>query len=292
MEIYKPKPGNIFLQPDQAGAEALVVAYLAPNGRFRQLFQNGIKSHTYVASHIFREKWRNEYKEIDILNHIDIPLLKESEAWQRLAKKIKHSETEYFIGKKSCHSFNYRMQADTFREDVLKESEGKVALTKEQGDTFHATYHKIFPEISQGWWPEIEAQVRKFGYLFNLFGYPFYCVGPYTPKAWREYTSWCPQSTVGCITAIAFCVVQTFIEENGLSDRWHLRNDKHDSILLECPEEDRDTAAPILQSSMEQELRTPRGDTFRMKSDISWGYNWGKQTDSNPEGMRELQLAA
>ena len=48
MEIYGPKPGNIFVQPDQAGAEALVVAYLCPPGQFRSLFLNGIKPHTLM----------------------------------------------------------------------------------------------------------------------------------------------------------------------------------------------------------------------------------------------------
>ena len=138
------------------------------------------------------------------------------------------------------------------------------------------------------------AQIIKTSYLYNLFGFPLFCdyyEGMMNKdKFWRESTAKVPQSTVGCITAIAFCKIQAYIEEKGLSHIWHLRNDKHDSLLLECPENNRDDAAPILQQAIEQELTSPRGETFKMKSEIGWGYNWMKyDKDINPQGMRELK---
>lgn len=294
MKIYRAKPGNILLQPDQAGAEALIVAWLTIKGRFRELFLNGIKSHTYVASHIFRDKWTKDgYNDVGNLNTLPISKLKEEPEWKRLAKHIKYSEREYFIGKKSCHSFNYRMRPSTFREDVLKESDGEVALSKMESELFHATYHTIFPEISQGWWPELEFQVLKTGVLYNLFGYPLQC-NYYEgmaakDKFWREKTAWVPQSTVGCLTAIAFCEVQDYIEKHKLGNVWHLRNDKHDSLLLECPSEHRDDAIPVLRKAIERELVSPRGEHFFMKSEIKCGVNWKNYDEvTNPEGMKEI----
>ncbi len=289
MKIYWAKDGNIFIQPDQSGAEALVVSYLTPHGKFRDLFLNKIKSHTYVASQIFKLTWiKDGWTNIDILNAAPISQLYSIPEWKTLAKHIQDDcEKEYFIGKKSCHSFNYRMSPSTFREDVLKESEAKVALSKEESIDFHASYHKLFPEISQGWWNELEFQVRKTGYLFNLFGYPRYCQGPYNEKTWRELTAFVPQSTVGCITAIALCSIQKFIEENNLSSEWHIRSDKHDSILVEVPEEHRELASSICQTAMEQDLKSPRGEEFKMRSETQWGRNWSKQSKDNPEGMRK-----
>jgi hypothetical protein len=220
------------------------------------------------------------------LNTLEIPVLKINPEWQKLAKLIKNSEREYFIGKKSCHSFNYRMRPSTFREDVLKESEGEVALSKIEAEIFHSVYHELFPEISQGWWPELEYQVRKAGYLFNLFGFPCYCQGPWNEKTWRELTAWIPQSTVGCITAMAFCDFQDYIEEHKRD--WHLLNDKHDSILAEVPEGEEIEAGTILRSFIERELVSPRGEEFKMKSELSIGKNWGKyDLVKNPDGMRE-----
>jgi len=294
MEIYKPRTkGAIFIQPDQAGAEALVVSYLTPHGLFRDLFLNNIKSHTYVAAHIFANTWRVDwdFPDIDDILACDINLLRRNDRWTALAKIIKKCDIEYFVGKKSCHSLNYRMRPPTFREDVLKESEGKVVLSKIDSERIYDIYHnKLFTEISTKWWPEIEYQVRGSGYLFNLFGFPRYCQGPFIDADWRKLTAWVPQSTVGCITAIAFCVIQQFIEENGLAKWWHLCNDKHDSLLLECPEEDRDIAGRICASAIEQDLESPRGEKFKMRSEVQWGYNWAKQTEKNPEGMRELTL--
>lgn len=595
MEIYRPRTkGSIFIQPDQAGAEALVVSYLTPHGLFRDLFLNNIKSHTYVAAHIFANTWRVDwdFPDIDDILACDINLLRRNDRWAALAKIIKKCDIEYFVGKKSCHcidgqtelltkngwiqasqynqkdeiaiwsikdrsitfevpsvwntfiyngemiqfsgkelnqfvtpehrmvyytngtdkcktakelfdyqslkipcngnyvggdiqisdeevqliaaiqadasidvsgkiirfhlrrnrkverllsildklrieykskisyiddsyritlynaqhilswldekkfcskildwnkraleilvkevtywdghqainssnakyyyssikqnvewveiyarlcgfgtchrqtrdgwtlsfnsrkqtyteehkkiqnfqgqiycpsvstgfflirrngkisvtgnSLNYRMRPPTFREDVLKESEGKVVLSKIDSERIYDIYHnKLFTEISTKWWPEIEYQVRGSGYLFNLFGFPRYCQGPFIDADWRKLTAWVPQSTVGCITAIAFCTIQEFIEENGLAKWWHLCNDKHDSLLLECPEEDRDIAGRVCASAIEQDLESPRGEKFKMRSEVQWGYNWAKQSEKNPEGMRELSL--
>jgi hypothetical protein len=109
------------------------------------------------------------------------------------------------------------MRVPTFRADVLKESEGKVVLTKAEGERIYDLYHnKLFREISHNWWPEVEIQART-GYIYNLFGYPRYCQPPFDDSDWRKLTAWIPQSTVGCITAIAFCIIQEFIEENNLA---------------------------------------------------------------------------
>src|SRR4029450_5554986 len=54
LSVFIPRDGNIFVSCDQAGAEALVVAYDAPAGRYRRLFELNIKIHTYVALIIFQ----------------------------------------------------------------------------------------------------------------------------------------------------------------------------------------------------------------------------------------------
>jgi len=70
--IHIPDEGKILVQPDQAGAEALIVAYLAPAGKFRDLFINGVKSHVYVATHIFKQQWINEGHPADLFATLPI----------------------------------------------------------------------------------------------------------------------------------------------------------------------------------------------------------------------------
>ena len=65
--MYIPDDGKIFVQVDQSGAEALIVAYLCRNANFRKLFINGIKPHVFVALHIFNNVWKQKLREIVIL---------------------------------------------------------------------------------------------------------------------------------------------------------------------------------------------------------------------------------
>src|SRR6202020_159671 len=51
---------RIFIQTDCAGAEALIVAYLCYNGDYRQLFINGIKPHSFLGMHLFKDVWAKE----------------------------------------------------------------------------------------------------------------------------------------------------------------------------------------------------------------------------------------
>lgn len=293
LEIYTPScDKNVFIQGDQKVAESLIVSYLIPHGKLRDLHLNNIAIHSYVASHIFRDKWKT-LGFTDCSNN-PINSLSSNKEWRRLEKYIKEecNDKEYFIGKKCGHSLNYRMKPPTLREDILKESDGTVTLSKQESEFFYETYHSIIPEISQAWWPEIEYQVRKTGYLYNLFGFPRYCQGPYIDKTWRELTAFIPQSTVGCITATAFCDMQDFIEKNRLQKEWHLLNDKHDSILIEAPSTHAMKVAHRLKIALEPILKSPRGEEFQMKAEIGIGRNWAKYHPiKNPQGIKEISFS-
>lgn len=295
--LYIPDDGKCFIQADCAGAEALIVAYLCPDGNFRELFKQGIKPHVFVAMHLFADFWEEEmrkrYPEFSmsffIKDYLDAPVksLKTLPYWKQLEKMIKKDGTRYFIGKKSCHSFNYRKRPESFIFDVLKESEGKVVLSLQEGKRIHSIYHRLFPELEQIWHREIDRTIKETKTLFNLFGHPREFYGPVTDKLLREATAFVPQSTVGCITNYAFVKLQNLIEDKHLD--WDLLNNKHDSILIQCPEADKDEAAKVLKESLEIAMVSPRGESFKMRSEVAIGYNWGKYSEEhNPKGMKEI----
>src|SRR2546422_10426537 len=72
-EIYYADDNKVLNQRDQAGAEALIVAYLTRHGQFRDLFLNNIKSHYFVGLHLFRDKWKEkiQFNGLDINCDID-----------------------------------------------------------------------------------------------------------------------------------------------------------------------------------------------------------------------------
>lgn len=290
-----PDEGKCFIQADQAGAEALIVSYLVKHANYRELFLQGIKPHTWMAMHIFKESWKREgHARVDELVTLPIKELKNRDEWHKLAKVIKDSDEEnhrYYIGKKSIHSFSYRMRPPTFILDVLKESEGELNLSLRLATEIYQMHQLLFPEIHFEWHRELDETLKKTRTLRNLFGFPRYFGGPFTDKFFREATAFIPQSTVGTITNIAFTKLQKLIESNPKEySEWDVLNNKHDSVLIQVPIKDKEIAGKTLKSLIEQDLVSPRGEQFKMKSEVSIGFvNWGKKSERNPEGMDEVK---
>ena len=290
-QIYIPDKGKIFVQVDQAGAEALVVSYLTTKGFLRELFINGIKSHCYLALKIFHADWDKDMKwtsgRAAALLALHPSELVAHRDWKALLGPIKEHKFRYFISKKTCHASNYGMMENTFRDDVLKESGGTVALTNREAGIFLGSYHNIFPEIR--WWhSEVVKTVDKTGMLHNLFGFPreFYCLWV-DNKIKRDAIAFVPQSTVGTITNMAVVKLQHEIETD--KRRWDILNNKHDSYLVQVPLGEEGEAIASMSRHMEADLVSPRGERFKMKTEASLGYNWGKKTKDNPEGLEDVK---
>jgi hypothetical protein len=288
-KIYIPDDDKVFIQVDCAGAEALIVAWECREGRFRSLFQNGIKPHTFVAMNLFAAEWKKE-QPYDIANlcSLPIPELAIHPEWKKLSKIIKNSQERYFIGKKTCHSFNYCKTAASFRFDVLKETEGKVALSLAQSEFFEGIYHALFPEIKE-WQKKTEETIRSTRTLRNLYGFPMHFGSHITDKIIREGVAWVPQSTVGVIGANGFSDMQMFVELN--NKQWDVLNNKHDSVLIQSSEAESLEAAKTLSDIMSVKLVSSSGEHFQMKTEVSIGKNWGKWDEqNNPDGMKEIIL--
>ena len=102
MECVIPDDGCVFVQPDQGGAEALIVAMECRRARFRKLFENNIKPHSYMALQIFTEKFRGEYP-ASRYKMVDPDVLASYEECKQLMHTIKENPREYQLGKKTIH---------------------------------------------------------------------------------------------------------------------------------------------------------------------------------------------
>lgn len=300
--MYIPDPGKVFVQVDQSGAEALIVAYLCRAGNFRDLFLHGVKPHVFVGLHNFKQQWKDYYSatgldtvpDIDELCNLPIVLLKKHRDFKEVDRLIKSSDNwpaaqrYYYIAKMICHASNYGMRAGAFQLNVLEKSRGKIALSKKEAENYLTTYHTLFPEIHE-WHRDVERQLNETRILYNLFGYPRQFFYPSTnpqDNLLKEAYAQCPQSTVGCITHIAFTRMYEHIDANRL--KWDLLANTHDSYLLQVPIGEETTCAPVAQEFMNQELTSPRGEKFRMKSEAQYGYNWAPQSTKNERGLREF----
>lgn len=287
MSCIIPREGNKFTQPDQGGAEALVVAYECRLGRYRKLFLNDIKPHSYMALQIFIDKFRgnhsaDRYRQVDPDVFVTYPEAKE------LLKLIKNSEREYKLGKITIHAKSYDMGPRTYQLNVLEKSEGEIVISYRQAKEFLGAHEMTFPEIVE-WQAETKNKARRDKVLRNLFGYPRYFGHKWSSEADRQSLAFIPQSTIGTITNLAYCELWNRIKKEHLP--WILRNNKHDSLLVEHPDnsEHNEMAIEYCRQHMGRELTSSRGETYRMKVGISTGHNWGHWHETNnPTGMKEL----
>lgn len=294
-KYYLADPGKKLIQRDQEGAEAKVVAYLARKGKYRKLFENGIKPHSYMAMVVFRHQWEDILgKSIEDLIVSPIEDLKNRPLFKELFALIKDSDDwpgskrYYFIGKKIVHASSYGMKGPTFAISVLTESEGQIRLSVREANHYLDAFHATFPEIRY-WHMETESVFRQNKCLRNLFGFPWYKRGAISDDLLRKLYAFVPQSTVGCITHIALTATQAYIEEHHKD--WDILNNCHDSFLIQFPEGEEKEIFDVTKNLMNQQLVTPRGETFMMTSSASIGDNWGPYDDKkNPTGLKEVKL--
>ncbi len=282
LDMFAAPDGWCIVQVDQAGAEALVVAYLASHGKYRDLFLHGVKPHVYVALHLFLDKFRGDHprERYWLRPPQELKTLPE---WKELVKVVSGSPFEYDIGKRTGHAKNYEMGPHTFQEAVLKESEGTLVLDFAQAKYFLDTYAELFPEVI-AWQAEIKARVRTDRMLRNLQGYPRRFEQLLTDGYLREAISWIPQSTVGCITHIAYRKMYDYIRENRLA--WKMLNNKHDSFAAMVPDEDSAVAVGVMSGFMEQEYVGWDGSSFKMRVESQVGKNFKKYSAKNPLGLK------
>jgi hypothetical protein len=285
--IQPSAPNRSFVQPDQSGAESLIVAMESGSGLYRRILSAGIKQHSYIALHAFIDEFRRDYSRERYWRK-EPTELKALIEWPELYNRINSSGSYYALGKMTNHARSYRMKWPTFQIKVLTDTEGKIVLDNREAKELLETWDQLFPEVLE-WQALVEDQVRKHRTLSNLFGFPRTFYGRMNDELIREAISWIPQSTVGCITHYAVIGFQKYCESHDKKSWWILNN-KHDSYLAECPDRDIEECAKVMKACIEnQELTSSRGEKFRMKAGVSIGKNWEHyDKDRNPLGMKEL----
>lgn len=276
---------RIIVSRDQSGAEALIVAYEANDGNFRQLFLNGIKPHVYMALQRFIDHFRGDYprERYEFKTPAELKALPE---WPELNSRIKHDAIRYYIGKKIIHMKNYDAKWPTYQLDVLRESSGAVVISDAEAKKDLLMHETIFPEIKeqQG---RLLAKVKEERRLNNLFGYPRVFYGRWDGEMQRDALSWIPQSTVGCITHIAIHEINLYAERN--DKKWDLLLNLHDAFKYQVPLDDVEEFLEISKKAIERELTSTTGNCFRMRSEAQIGKNLGHYDEkTNPEGLKDV----
>ena len=291
-DIVIPDEGKTLIQIDQAGAEAKIVAYLCRPGRYRQLFEYGIKPHTYLAMHLFAEMWAAEmgFADWKIEDYLTAPInkLKEMTYWRDFDIVIKGSGLRYDTGKMVCHAANYNMKAPTFQLNAMLKSEGQLLLSIKECNRLLYTYHNLFPEIRQ-WHEDVKSELNRLGELRNLFGHPRRFLDFFGESRDKKGFAFIPQSTVGTITNIALTEIQERIENEEKLEAVDILQNGHDSGLFQAPSALALEVAKTLKPHFERSF-SHNGFSFSMGAEVAIGQNWRPWSVENPEGMKEIKI--
>jgi DNA polymerase-1 len=252
-------PGYLLFYSDQQGAEARIVAYLSGDDNYIAAVEGG-DSHTMVASMVFG-----------------------------FAPDRELAEREYYRGysyrditKRGAHGSNYYGKPFTLAQQMKVET--AVA------EAFQAQYFKRFPGISD-WHVWVANQLQTKGYLNTPFGIR----RTFWNRRWddatlREAIAFVPQHCVGVLMNIGIYRLWERFEGKPGADVQILLN-LHDAVLGQVRIDKADELLPeVLECLRFPFPVTDIKDISReivIPFDVEVGYNWGKASDKNPDGLKK-----
>lgn len=250
--IFAPDPGYVFVNCDQQGAEARVVAYLAGDENYIRAIESG-DVHTMVAAMVFGFEPKRE-----------------------LADRKYYREMSFRdIAKRAAHGSNYGGTAHTISR-VLKVDLPVI-------EEFQAKYFKAFPFLRK-WQIWVAQQLQTVRYLVTPFGRKRSFWGnPRDDATVRAAIAYVPQSTVGDMTSHGLLSIYQNLPEV------QILNNIHDAAFCQVPVDRKDILVPEILKCLTRTLDVTDiwGKTRPML--IPWEYqvgmNWGKKKKDNPDGI-------
>ena len=250
--IFIPDPGYVFINCDQQGAEARVVAYLAGDENYIRAIESG-DVHTMVAAMVFGFEPKRE-----------------------LADRKYYREMSFRdIAKRAAHGSNYGGTAHTIAR-VLKV---ELPIIEE----FQAKYFKAFPFLRK-WQIWVAQQIQTVRCLTTPFGRNRnFWSNPRDDATVRAAIAYVPQSTVGDMTSRGLLDIYRNLPDV------QILNNIHDAAFCQVPisrkEELTSEILKCLTRSLEVKDIWGKTRTMLIPWESQSGMNWGKKKKDNPNGL-------
>lgn len=260
------RPNRIFLFVDQVSAEDWPVQALAANNSALEEMRNGVNRHYRFASLIF-----------------GIP---EADIRSGRANKDKSSEMYYYLGKKSRHANNYRMQATTMSQALAAEG---YSFNKEVCKNMLDKVNAADPNVASVFHKYIQDELFTNKFLRTPLGRErqFFGLRPNDKNfdIVNEACAYIPQSVVGDNTGLAV----SKLDDLGCSD--YIVQEGHDSICQEIPDEFGKllTIFNATTQAFDRPITFHNGITINIPIEGELGYGWGdkvKIKEMSEDGLR------
>ena len=248
--------GCLLLSADYSQVELRIMAHISQDPGLLSAFERGEDIHASTAATV-----------------MDVPLSQVTPEMRRIAKSINFG-------------LSYGMGAYGLAQ--------RTGLSQEEAAEFIANYFARYPKVRE-YIEETKRMAREKGYVSTLLGRRRYfpelrstsrAHGRVKRAAERMAINMPIQGSAADILKIAMIRLHGALQERGLASRLTLQ--VHDELVLEVPEGEVKTVAPLVRSVMEgaYELRAP------LKVEIKVGKNWEEMSlslqDPVPQGSRGM----
>jgi len=280
-------PGYVLIELDKAGAEWVVVAYLANDANMIKVVEEGLDPHAYTAQLMFKQPIDLIKEENKLIGHNTDPdaikLLRMKNMPELLDLPfLTRNMSMRQAGKKANHGLNYDEGFRTFAlMNELIESDAKKII---------ALYHEAYPGVRGVFHEYVKHQLSKDRTLCNTFGFRRKFLEAWNDSLFKAAFAQIPQSTVGQI--VNWALINTYEDTNDAVQKAELLMQVHDSILLQYPIADLPLLPQALGTIIEYLNPTLRysGRDFHIKTDAKIGYNWKDMTEFDHASCSESTL--
>jgi len=229
--------GNVLLAADYSQVELRIMAHISQDPALLEAFRRGEDIHTSTAAAI-----------------MGVPAEAVTPEMRRLAKSV-----------------NFGLSYGQGSHGLAQQT----GLSYEEADRFIKTYFAQYPKVKE-YIERTKRQAKEQGYVETLLGRRRYFPelkskgihGRVVAAAYRMAINAPIQGTAADILKMAMIRLNRALHKRNLKSRMTLQ--VHDELVLEVPEDESDTVAPLVKEIMEGALQLDAP----LKVDVKVGVNW------------------
>lgn len=231
--------GYLLVEMDEKQIEVRIVGYLAECQAMIDIFEQGRNIHKVNTAGIFG--------------------LAESE--------VDKESNEYYLGKTCCHAVDYNVGPIKLSRKIYKES--RIFMPVSKLKEIKANYLKMYPEIPNIFWKEIEVQLRKDRTITNPFGRKIHFWGRLSDADTLSAAyNWIPQSTTSMIVNKVLNRVN--LELPQVCTLVHT----HDGLLMQVPEDEAKELIQVIYDFFKIPVLI-KGVERLFPVEVKTGHSWG-----------------
>jgi len=270
-KIFTADPNYLMFYADLKTAESMLVAYLSGEEKYIEAHKSDV--HTFVC----REVWKDELPWTGDIKQDKKIATSHNPPWDTAP-----GHDYRFQSKRVQHGSNYGLTP--FGMAIIAHI--PVAAAKEA----QQRYFEAFPGI-RDWQRHVIERVERGLPIYNPFGRVVRLTGrPWDSHTHKQGLAFGPQSGVADILNMAMWRVFSRYDP----DLIQILAQVHDAILGQFPADRKDEAIAALMEAMQ--ITFPIEDIHgkvrycTIPVEIAVGHNWGKASEENPHGLKEVKL--